>query len=398
MINRRRLVLGTLMLVVLSGAAYLYSQSEWIVEERDTGFSSNAKRKPYLAAFKMLYSSGVKVHYLLGFSILGKTKTDDSRILKNDSIVLINAYRTLSPRRAKKLLSWVKEGGHLIFSTDNYLNTKDTQQRDYLLNTLGVRLKQDNNKNTKNTFKLAFKPTVDCEKDYNQKALVKLNKVDRPISVGFMSNQELLDPRKDANVYVIADKKIKLLQKGFGKGLITVMTTTRMWNNYQIGCNDQAYLLWHLVGNGDQVWMLENLNAPSLLELAWARQPLTIALLLSMLMLWLWKISARFSPIKQVNSENRRQIQEHLRAAGKFFWRHSETQVVIRGLIEGIRSRIKNKYSLMNIGDKEIAEIICNITSIDRNQIDDVLLVKNYTNDSEFINQVKYLKLIREKL
>ncbi|MFC1664496.1 DUF4350 domain-containing protein [Pseudomonadota bacterium] len=377
------------------GSAYIYSQYEWIVEEVDTGFSANAKQKPYLAALKMLNNSGIEVNYLLGFSLLNNAETDNSKLSTNDSIILINAYKMLNPSRANKILAWVEKGGHLIFSTDSRSRNSDSQQGDHLLNAMGVELDQEFNRKIS---KFNYNPGIDCSNNYKYMVTTKLDGVDQPVLVGFMSSGGLVDKRNDANVYLLDENRIKMLQKNYGKGLITVMTTMAMWTNEQIGCNDQAFLLWYLVNQGGQVWMLQNLSAPSLFELAWAQQPLTIVMLFSLLLLWIWRKSARFGPIKLVNSEGRRQIQEHLRAAGKFFWRHTETEVVVEELVEGIKLKVKNRYSLSNIGDSEIAEIVCNITGIKRNLVDDVLEAKKHVSDSELITQVRLLKLIRETL
>jgi len=395
MTNRRWLFVCGLALVALSIAAYIYLQFEWVVEEVDQGFSANAKRKPYLAAFKMLHNSGVKVNYLLGFSIFEESNSSDSKLQHNDAIVLINAYRLLTPRRTEQILSWVKEGGHLIYSTDNLFRSDDTQQRDHLLNALGVNVAPQSNQNV---FNFTFNQKYDCSKDNAHVASVKLESKKEPIWVGFVTHQQLLDTRKDAKVYVVADGKVKMLQKSHGKGLVSVMTTTAMWNNHQIGCNDQAYFLWYMVGRGNQAWLLENLGAPSLFDLAWARQPLTIVILLLLLALWLWRKSARFSPVMSMHNEDRRQIQEHLRATGKFFWRNTQTEAVIKELVDGLLMKIKSKYSLASISDEEAAEIISDTTNIDSNMVKDLLDVKPHSNESEMINQVKLLKLIRETI
>ena len=393
--KRRWLIVGGIALVALSIAAYIYSQFEWMVEEVDSGFSSNAKRKPYLAAFKMLHNSGVKVNYLLGFSIFEDSNSNGSRLQHNDAIVLINAYRMLTPRRTEQILSWVKKGGHLIYSTDSFFRSDDPQQGDHLLDALGVNVAKQSKQNIIN---FTFNPKYDCNKDNTHVTSVKLKSEKEPIWVGFVTHQQLLDPKKDAKVYVVADSKIKMLQKGLGKGLVSVMTTTTMWNNRQIGCNDQAYFLWYLVGRGNKAWILENISAPSLFDLAWARQPLTIVLFLFLLALWLWRKSSRFSPVIPVHSEDRRQIQEHLRATGKFFWRNTQTEVIVKELVDELMMKIKSKYSLTSITDEEATEIISDSTNLNRNLVKDLLNVKPHSNESEMIDQVKLLKLIRETI
>jgi hypothetical protein len=112
-----------------------------------------------------------------------------------------------------------------------------------------------------------------------------------------------------------------LLQYRIGEGRLTVLSDLGPFTNAAIGDQDHAYLLARLAAGAPQAWMLFRSDVPALPILLWQRYPELVAALLLWLPLWLWWLTRRSGPRLGGEEPPRRNLLEHLEAAGRFAWR-----------------------------------------------------------------------------
>ncbi len=73
-------------------------------------------------------------------SLLDKHSWRNLKLGAQDTIVIINGYKTLTQERYDSLYEWVEAGGTLITSTQNPFIGTHTSEEDLLLNDFNIEL------------------------------------------------------------------------------------------------------------------------------------------------------------------------------------------------------------------------------------------------------------------
>ncbi|HTF97932.1 MAG TPA: DUF4350 domain-containing protein [Cellvibrio sp.] len=142
--TQKKLLLGAIVIIVAVAAYWAYSKLEWQEKEIDLGYSKEAQQNDYLAAEIFLRKHGIRATSVKNLSLLDKHRWRNLELGPNDTLVLINANKTLTQERYDRLYEWVENGGTLITSTQNPFVGTHTDEEDLLLSDFNITPAGDN--------------------------------------------------------------------------------------------------------------------------------------------------------------------------------------------------------------------------------------------------------------
>ena len=300
-------ILGVAALAAL-GWLWFVTNYEQVEIEIPVGASAAARANPYLAAMRFAERLGWKAS-------LEQQPARTRQAPERTSILLPAGRAWLTPARAQELLRDAERGAHLI------VEPEPERQRDPLLESLGVGRR-------------TIKPTgghFDAE----------FPGAEAPLRLGARGNQ-IIDPGRNPVDITIADAQgPRLVSMRRGSGRITVMASLRRFDNWHIGSDDHAELLRRVLAlePADRLLVVRAGETPLwgwLIEHA-LEVMIAAAILLA---LALWRILPRFGPILPSPEPARRQLLEHLRAAGRFRWSRGAREELLTAAREQLERHI----------------------------------------------------------
>ncbi|MEN0039117.1 MAG: DUF4350 domain-containing protein [Cellvibrio sp.] len=139
-VRQRWLLLGAIALILIGAGYWWYTQLEWEEKEVDLGYSKEAIQNDFLAAEIFLRKHGIQATTVKNLSLLDKHSWRNIQLGAQDTIVIVNGYKTLSEDRYDSLYEWVEGGGTLITSTQNPFVGTHTSEEDVLLSDFNIEL------------------------------------------------------------------------------------------------------------------------------------------------------------------------------------------------------------------------------------------------------------------
>lgn len=335
----------TLMLLSL----LLVSCGETEKKRRTMGYKGEAKNNPFLAAQRYLRAEGKSVS-----SEHGLNHFDDST-----AVIFLPPSSINTVGRAKRLLDWVEDGGHLVVMLDGGEKggndfRKNPNQRsvfdqelerpgvDYLLEQLDIGLEQRSC--------VSFDQSVDLEgmdvdewealeeKDRvllgSEKSEIVLN--GESLEIHHWANQGLLYDELYDGDYGSggeASEHHRFLSVSHVHGRVSWLSDARPFRNRYIGYAEHARILNELVGlSGPGTIIFSSGEGDGLLSLLWRHFPLFIIALIIALGLWLWQHLPRFGPEQDVEYGGLREYSSQVRGIGRFLWHHKRDDVMLGAL------------------------------------------------------------------
>lgn len=214
------------------------------------------------------------------------------------------------------------------------------------------------------------------------------------VEVGSLADQTLL-----YTAGLLSREGKKLLHFKVGKGHMTVLASTSIWTNREIGRFDHAHFLQMLAGDSSQVIFQSNVEWPSLWQLLldWALEFVVIVTVLFFAMLV--KSGVRFGPIKVETLTTRRSIVEHITAMARFHWRHQH----VGYLVSPLRAAINHKMRMIHSGydqlnDHERYQLIAERVQLPVTDVEQVFVNQDKLTDGQFCQSIKLLEKIRKTL
>lgn len=246
------------------------------------------------------------------------------------AVILIDSNRyTFDPDANQRLLDWVSRGGALILRP-GFRTRRNGEEAlsDPLLEAIGVTV-------------MPVKETV------SEKAIEWTPPgSDSPLYIEDYGYTRLEGYRPDDNLGRNPNG-VKLIQRRWGKGLISVLADLRFLDNRRIGDQDHALTLWHLThshGEPSMVWLTHaEQPAPLPLLLWWRLRPVIVAggLLLA---LWLLGGLRRFGPMLPAPPAGNRGILEHIDASGRWYWRHGQADRLLARARQTLDERLQRRH------------------------------------------------------
>lgn len=378
--------------LLLSGLIYwLSTLFYWAEEEVDHGFSKAAIQNDFLAAKLFLQQQGIPVSVVKNQQLLKNGSWRNIELKQNDTIILVNAYKTLDEERYERLSDWVEAGGTLIASSQNPFVGSHTKQNDLLLDDFSIEqaprkveeegdffeelskdlkkkekeLEEENKKDKEDEAKEKEsknpeKTAADIKKRKQKEEYwrrcgkkkdtteVKFSSEDKPLIFDFSYEEKFIyydyDDLDDEGL--AKEHPEHMLYFNWGDGAVTFLSDTYIWSNRRIDCHDHAYALWHSVNPDGRVWILVNQDAPSLFAIIWQKVPYGLLACILALCLWLWNKSQTLGPVFVQQTIARRSLAEHLYASGVLLWRKFQSPQLLVVLRKEILELLEKHHQL----------------------------------------------------
>jgi hypothetical protein len=165
-----------------------------------------------------------------------------------------------------------------------------------------------------------------------------------------------------------------LLRFRHGAGTVTLLSDNRFFSNTEIDEQDHALLLARLVGDAPRCWLLYSTQMPSLLELTWKHAPYLLVSVCLTLSVLLWWLTNRSGPLLVQTRSQRRDLLEHLQAAGEFLWQQDRAAGLQTQTRRQIEKRWRRSHPRLSRLDRQArCEWLAQRTDLDPEAIDQAL-------------------------
>lgn len=403
--------------VALAGAAaalvaLFFSSCEKRSIEIPRGLRGEAARNSYLAAQRMLERMGTPV----------QSQADLPRASElppaGATLIVPTPRRTLSKANALELHGWVESGGHLIVVSWQLFDDEN-RAADFVLDPLGVRqylneseddAPQDEESEPEESAPLVTKASAPEEQDDEPEPEPEIAQAafpdrETPLQVEFDPNFRLeLEPMAAAaRVFEIADANgAHLVTLRKGRGLVTALTDDYFLKQPEIGDWDHAELVYrmtHFDGRAGPVWIVWGDEYPGALTLLWRHAWMVVSSALLALSLWIWSVSRRFGPLAPDPSSERRELMEHVRAAGSFQWRRAAAPALLAATREALLERVRERHpSFAGLEPAEQAKRLADLSGLSRGRVLRALAFRTDTEAGHFAQSIAALEKIRRSL
>lgn len=392
MIDRRRFLPPLLMVGALALLALWYRSLEWETKQVDLGPTQEARQNPVLALQRLLEAREVPVTLVRGFGTLERLELNNTPIGSRDTLVLLNAGRSLRESQVESLWHWMEDGGRLLVTADNpYFDMEDLG--DPLLDRLGLSLNYDywdlleeddedssgeagteeqasdeNETRADQTPteteaqpesaaeetdppqkdsappKESVPPKEKCDWDHVTLPVQLPDHPEDNLAMEFGSGLSFVAEEPVGRVLAAYETQIFLLREQVGAGSIHLLPSLEPLENDTIHCADNAFVLWQLLKDSDHVWLALNADSPSFWLYLWRFSALGCALLLAALAVWLWYRVPRFGPVLEPHTLERRQFMDHIHASAQFILRHQGNSDLVETLREELWLHLRLRH------------------------------------------------------
>lgn len=430
-VRRMMLLIASLMLCACDG--------HWENVEKITGYRGKARVNPFLAAERMLKELGHDP----------KSAKTLTKVPDEDSVILLSAENSLSEGRAKQLLNWSFNGGHLIYclSGTRAYNDFSTQfgsfisallleeEKDPILEQLGVGVQKrvpledvkslaegfvknakKPEKNDKKPAEAEKEPKQDDKKPKKQsseekkdeswlEAIEEVNWDGQKFQLSLGGHQNMILKRKLRSGEFSAGSKNEALalHLTYGSGSVTLLAHARPFRNHWIGERDHARWLAALVGNDSPKEVLfVSATSGSFFGLLWQHGKWALLALMVCLVFWLWQKMPRFGPLAEVELDTTRHFASHIGALGEFFWRVRRGSLLVNSAREAVWERVRERHRSLDNGSRQmsdhLAEEIARRTGLPVKRVTAAFDVAPPDSAHNFVTLMRDLQAIRRAL
>ncbi|MFT5161988.1 MAG: hypothetical protein ACI9FJ_000556 [Alteromonadaceae bacterium] len=423
-------IIVVLLIVVITILAFVVEITFKDIQT-NTGFDSQARKNPFLAAQQFIEQSPVDASQEgplaesgHGFSLLDNLPSTD------DVIIITSARHTLNQRRTDALKQWVSQGGNLIIKASKLYDFDNQRSGDLLLDGLDIELieveadddneqtqEQEQEEQSEQEFTLDKEPQPQTLEQILLEGTEAATRAcatnpqltyltiggDPPIAIN-IGGKHILQYSEDPEPSGWASNElgVKIVQLNLGDGVITMLTDLSLWNNYQLNCFDNAYLLHILTQNTPKVWLLFSEEMADIDTLLWQTSPALVLSFLLLLSVWLWSQTLRFGALESNPSGTRRDFMEHIEAATSYRWRSGAAQQSIDLLRQQIIHKVTLRHSdfakLDSSQQSELIVRLCDLPSSQQSPVQQALFEPLPDKTQQLISTVSLLQKLRKQL
>lgn len=310
--SQAKLIIAAVIVALLATAGVVYYRSthEKQFLHVEKGFDGSA-RNPYELAVELSEKLGQTVHPLANRKDL---PDPEKTLATNDTVMLFTSTRSWPQTRLEQLVDWAQRGGHLIFLVVDTYFEEDNHNETWLLDEFGVEAYKYHDPEFEHPLS-EYQPGTDV------------------LAVDFDAEQHLYDYSEAALLSVGDPESSHLLQFRHGSGMVTVLADSAPFYSNQLAEHDHARAWQQLIsqhGSSSDVWLLFRTQAPSWLNLLWQYAHMAVIALLVLIALSIWYLGFRFGPRHSRNPHSRRDITEHLAAAGQWHWQEQPERLLLQ--------------------------------------------------------------------
>ena len=370
------------------------------------GYIGAAARDPYLAAERMLTRMHMSAKGFDDVSALSSLPPVTS------TLIIPTERRSLADHTSAELVDWVGAGGHLVVVSWQLWD--DPKRRpDPILDPLGVHqfLNDDADAEPGETRPLqapAPDGGSDSDGDSDEPPLADAEFPDRdePLQLRFDQRYrlEVADTVPDSDIILEAgdDAGSHLVTLRHGNGLVTALSDDYFMTQPQIGELDHAemvYRLTRLGGHRGPVWIVYGDEFPSLWQLALRSGWMVGASAAALLALWLWSVVRRQGPIAPDPLPARRELMEHVRAAGRLQWQRGGAAGLVEAVRAALFARMRERHpSFHTQTPREQVTQLAALSGLPRERIDDALAYRQDRDPARFAAEIAVLEKLRRSL
>ncbi|HEX5041730.1 MAG TPA: DUF4350 domain-containing protein [Candidatus Polarisedimenticolaceae bacterium] len=377
---------------VLLAGAVVVAVSSLRREEReiDVGLQGEARTNPLLAAERFLRQMGIPARSS-GLSVLPGA---------DHALLLTLPGHGLDVARRRRLLDWVRAGGHVVATATGPGTTWSDLAADPLLEACGVA-------------GVPVDPARVDEADLGGIPSAFTRRGERKIAVAgekrplhvLVRTDVALQSRTDTSPRWLLDSDHRnpaAVTCPLGRGRVTVLADLIFTTNAELGERDHARLLWRLVtldGTPAGVWLVREDHGPSLAGLVFGRGlPLVVALGLLGLAAAV-RAGVRFGPPLPLPPRGRRSLLEHVEAVGALLWRTRRADVLLSASRTDLLARAsRRRPALARLAPDARAAALARATGVPPRALREALEDPLPDTADAFVQAVHTLQDVRRKL
>lgn len=433
-VRRRMITTAALMLLLLPHLTGC--EGRWEEITLPQGYEGKARTNPFLAAQQLLEVYGHQAERLPTLKELPEAE---------HGVIIVSGESGMPEARARQLLAWANEGGHLIYAVagcapyndwgmfsglSSYAYTGNEERTDPILETLGVQVESAGNlKALIETFQKMSNledhstsepqtpkdspPSAPAEKPVphsktptpeppdvpTQRSGMKVGnetfQVDFVDVLKLSLNRPLAgDEQASGNV----DRAPALsLVHGFGR--VTILNHARPLRNRFLDENDHSGWLLALVGEEPRVVQFIVTLQSSFWALLWDRAWMPLAGLALLTVTWLWLHMPRFGPLRQVVLHDTKHFAEHIGALGQFFYRLKRPDVLFKAAADAVRTRAFRRYPhLVNLDDEALIQLLSETSPLPKDRIREAFRTTEKVAGHEVVRRLQDLQTLKSTL
>ena len=349
------LILVLLFAAGLFGFFYFFERAE---KQIHTPASEKARKNPYLAAARFLEKIGIQAEPVHDRNVLLHPPSPA------DLVFVHRMGADLSKNREKRLISWIRQGGHLVITARRQWDENKGKSGNRILDRFGVRLHAENTSPSKE--KTAGRVSTGGETTFR---------------VAFDPERTLEDSKGIFTIAARGEAGVHALQKTMGKGKLTVLSDSAYWTNSRIGRHDHAFFLARTAGGARKAWLIQTGGMPPIGQLIWKHAPHFVVCVLVLAVTAVLRAGMRIGPLIRVEHAASRNIMEHLRASGRYLWRTRNGSLLFKSVQETVERRLRMKYRIGGAADRErLSRIISRKTGLSARAVYEALY-SNFRHD-----------------
>ena len=305
-----------------------------------------------------------------------------------DTLVLFTQPEAITPTQAKRLLAWVREGGHLVMPGPELGESPGA-----LAAGLDLRGRPD--------------PDHVEGEDWDRYCS-RIDSRAKPLNPGYPSEKYLLCNNRftsSASGFQPgegdAKRGYRFARISQGQGIVTV-SDLRFFDNDNLATPASREIAFQILsprlGSG-AVHLVYSADIPSLWRLlAYYGWPVLIPALLA-LAAWLLMRGQRFGPLAPMPAGNRRALLEHVQAAGEFAFRRGRGIALHTAVLNLFKQRLARREPLLAALDGEAQVMaLSERLSIDAQSIRHALRPQGMQRPDHFLQSISTLVKMRNRL
>ncbi|NWK53988.1 hypothetical protein HW115_00065 [Verrucomicrobiaceae bacterium N1E253] len=382
-------------------------------KRRTLGYKGEAGVNPFLAAQRFLRNDGWEVDSQHGVGYL----------TEEISTLFIPPSSIHTEGRAKRLMQWVSEGGHLVIMLDagelsgddfvknpsswSWLDMETSHPGlDYLSSELEVELVEWEHQRTDASIDPESLDLDEWEvMEEKDRVLLGSEKSEimlegAPMAICHWSEQgvqysELMEAEFGSGEES-GDEKHRYLSETYLHGRVTWMTDARPIRNRYIAYADHAQFLHELCAlSRPGMIVFASGGGDGLFDLIWRYYPLAVVTFLLAVVFWLWLHLPRFGPVQGLPEGGMREYLSLMRGMGRFFWKYKRDDV----MLSAMRSAVSRNLSMQPGASQEgIFEQLAEKSGISEEEVIEAMTRENVHEPGVMVRITRNLQKMMQHL
>lgn len=381
MSKKMLLLVSALVALLASTILYLVFAVEWEKVEQEVGLSEVAQQDPLLAATTFLATKNIKLSTL---NVLADVMIGHQITLANNSSIIVDEAALIEYKGLEKaLLTWVKNGGHLVYLLSPRHNSLTESA---LLSQASIEVIPA--KEGVGRYHIFSKPTANVEYTLNNET------VKWRIPYQFYFKQ-----CAGNEVSLKKTSRVVLCDLAFEHGFITFIPSLHPISNSGLKHLDHGeFLLW-LVGKNQHVWYIPSLQSENWLASLWHWSGLFLVLLTISILALMWHVSMRLGLAKTPLASEKNKFADHIEAIGNFMIKQQHHEHLKQALVHDIEQVMELRNPrFKQLPPAEQAQLLSQVTGKNQQVIEQLLTEALPTEDNARLQFVKTFKELRKAL